>query len=59
VFAGVLIVRLVHVRPAAWLPILAMLWFAIYFTRAGKIGELISASIGTLSGWWAYVTLLG
>ena len=59
VFAGVIIAGLMNVRPTAWLPMLAGVWFAIYFTRSARFGEFARASFGTLCGWWAYATFAG
>ena len=54
VFAGVFIADLLNIRPAAWLPMLAALWFAIHFTRCDKLAQFTRAAFGTFLGWWAY-----
>ena len=54
VFIGGFMARMVTVGPPVWLPMLAVAWFAIHFMRRNKVAEFTRASVGVLSGWWAY-----
>src|SRR5437762_13313966 len=56
VFAGVVLARFFNVRPTPWLPLCAAVCFAIYFARSNHLAQFARASIGTLCGWWAYIT---
>jgi hypothetical protein len=58
VFAGVFLGYCLELKPTAWLPMVAAVWFAIHFARFGRFGEFMRASIGTVAGWWAYTTFL-
>jgi hypothetical protein len=58
VFAATIIARLLDLRFAPWLPIIAALWFAIHFTLLHRLPQFVRASIGVLCGWWAYSIFL-